>query len=644
MRGLRRSMHAAAVFAVALAMHGCGQGNSGDSVVSGLIPTTGPDSFLLFPNPLVRQDGTSEINSAAYASAYYTAIDPNNAKDTLEKWKAANGFGGGTGTQSSVVFGDVRDLGYGRRMTGRQNGDGTIAFLVENYLVNVGPEYGNSALNLEAAVLQDRRWIASVNGIEFSPGPGGGTSFAKYFSFNPVTGTRDLFIDLDGRGAKAMPGVCISCHGGRGDPLTPPGATGHPLFPMAQNSVSQKRGDIEGRFVPFEVDGFNFSTLAGYTRSAQEAALKQMNKLVLCTYPLPTPSALPEDACRRPAVAGDYQGPAAAFLKAVYGGDSMPNAAYADAYIPAGWLGATQTRLYQNVVVPACRSCHLVRGNGFQSDLDFDTFAKFQGFADRTKALATDRGNMPLAKIIYENFWNSTQATGLADFLQGQGHSVRDAAGAILRPGRPVAIPGPDRTITQGATTLSAEGSLYATAYTWSIVSGPNGTVPPVNATLSNATTPRPVFNASADGAYVLQLVASKGAAQSDTARVNLLVNAALTPAPSTIRFSNIKTAVQSSGCTGCHAAGGPPLTFVSTIDRNGDGKTDATDDDWFYAEVRGRINFTDLVASPLLRKPSGNHHGGGQRPGFDTTAQPGLAARATYDLFLNWILNGAPQ
>lgn len=130
-------------------------------------------------------------------------------------------------------------------------------------------------------MLQDRRWIASFNAVEFSPGPGGGASFAKYFSFNPVTGVRDLAIDLDGRGAKAMPGVCIACHGGRGDPLTPPDATGHPLFPLVLSSASQKRGDVQGLLMPFEVDGFDFSAAAGFTRTDQEAALKQMNKLVL---------------------------------------------------------------------------------------------------------------------------------------------------------------------------------------------------------------------------------------------------------------------------------------------------------------------------------------------------------------------------
>ena len=78
-------------------------------------------------------------------------------------------------------------------------------------------------------------------------------------------------------------------------------------------------------------------------------------------------------------------------------------------------------------------------------------------------------------------------------------------------------------------------------------------------------------------------------------------------------------------------------------IDRNGDGRVDATDNLWFYTELRGRINFTDIVASPLLRKPSGNHHAGGQLSGFNTSFPPGHAARSDYDLVLNWILNGAP-
>jgi len=643
--GLGRVLACGAALAGFLQLASCGQGNSGDTTAPPANGTpSAPNSFLLFPNPQLQADGTLQTDSVAYTQAYYRAIDPNNDKDTLAKWKAANQFDSGSGTQVSTVFGDVRDLGYGRRMTARQNIDGTVAIVVENYLVKTGVAYQYSTLNLDAAVLQDPRWHDTTNAIEFSPGPGGGASFVKFFNFDVATGQRQLTVDLDGRGQKAMPGPCAVCHGGRGDPLTPPDASGNPLFPLVQNSVSQKRGDIQARMLPLEVGTFDFSASAGFTRASQEAALKQINQMVLCSYPIPAASVFPEDACRRAATFTEYRGPAAAFIKSVYGGDGMPNPAYSDSFVPAGWSSAGQSSLYQNVIAYSCRSCHFVRGIGFQSDIDFDTFAKFQGFADRIRIHVYDRGNMPLAKLQFDDFWRSTQPDTLATFLQGLGFTTRDAAGAVLRPGRPVADPGPDRTITQGPATLSGSGSLYSSTFAWSLVSGPDGTVPPANVSLTNTASAQATFNATANGTYVVQLVTGDGTTPSVPVQLRLVVNNALSPAPAAVRFSDIKTIMQTTGCTGCHTPGGPPPVLFANIDRNGDGVIDATDDLWFYADVRGRINFTDLVASPLLRKPSGNHHGGGLRPGFDTSATPGQAARANYDLFLNWILNGAPQ
>jgi hypothetical protein len=87
-----------------------------------------------------------------------------------------------------------------------------------------------------------------------------------------------------------------------------------------------------------------------------------------------------------------------------------------------------------------------------------------------------------------------------------------------------------------------------------------------------------------------------------------------------------------------------PTPVFYTNEDRNGDGAVgDATDDAWFHEELRGLVDFTDLAASPLLRKPAGHHHGGGGIGGFDDRGDPGAPERASYDLFLNWILNGAP-
>jgi mono/diheme cytochrome c family protein len=641
-----RSPAALALAAAALTLAACGGGGSpGDVRPAGdppLVAVSGPDSFLLFPNPQKQPDGTLQTDTPAYAQAYYAAIDPANAKDTLAKWKAANGFDSGSGTQVAVVFGDKRDLGYGRRMVARQNADGTLAFMVENYLVEAAAGYAYSLLNLDAAVVRDTRHLIGVNGIEFSPGPGGGASFAKFFNFNAQSGARELEVDLDGRGMKAMPGPCISCHGGRGDALMPADASGKARFNLVQNTASGARGDVQARLHPFEVDAFDFSATPGFTRADQEAALKTINRMVLCSYPLPAPSPFPEDACRRVATDNEWQGTAAALVKSFYGGDGLPSPTFSDTYVPLSWQAAGQTTLYQQVIAPACRTCHLMRGTGAQSDIDFATWEKFRPYAERTKVHLFERGNMPLAKIVYDAFWRSSGPAVLANFLQGEGFTVRDASGAVPMPGRPVADPGPSRVVGQGTTRLSAAASLYANGYAWSIVSGPAG------ATLAEANTAQPTFTATANGTWTLQLVASNGSMQSAPARIDIVVNGALAPAPAAVRFADIKAAMQEGNtCTTCHSPTGsglrPPVHYTND-DRNGDGIAgDAADDAWFHAEVRSRVNFTDLAASPLLRKPSGNHHNGGQLVGFDATAAPGDPARAKYDLFLNWILAGAP-
>jgi mono/diheme cytochrome c family protein len=638
------------VAAAALMLAACGGGGSPGDVHPGTDPAVvpgEPKAFLVFPNPQVQPDGSLQTTSPAYAQAYYAAIDPNNAKDTLAKWKAANNFDTGTGTQITVVFGDVRDLGFGRRITARQNADGTLAFFTENYLVKTGGAYAFSPINLEAAIVRDPNALVYVAGIEFSPGPAGGVSFAKYFNFNIATGVRENMADVDGRGDKAMPGPCIACHGGRADALMPSDASGKPRFNLLLNAVSGVRGDVLGQLPPFEVSTFQFSDKPGYTRTEQEPMLKTLNKWVLCSYPLSSPSTFPEDACRRAASSGEWQGAAAALIKAAYGGDGLPNLAYAEPAAPASWAAAGQTSLYETVVAPACRVCHLMRGTGRQSDIDFATYDKFQSYASRIFATVIDRGDMPLAKLVYDTFHASAGEPALADFLVSHGLPARGASGAVLRPGRPIADPGPDRVVRQGATQLSAGNSLFADTYAWSIVSGPGGAVPPRSATLTNANTAQPTFDATSDGTYVLSLVASNGSDRSAPRSLSLVVQNALRPDPSAIRFADIKAALQDGQeCQGCHAPASPlhpPIAFTN-YDRDGNGAIAPADDAWFYAEVRSRINFTEISASALLQKPAGQHHFGGLGKGFDASLAPGQPGRAKYDLFQNWILNGAPQ
>ena len=626
---------------------GGGTGSSANSNTAASVATSGPpsiDKFLLFPNPQMQDDSTLQINSAAYSNAYYNAIDPTNARDTLEHFKTVNGFGSG-GNEVSVTIGDKRDLGYGRRITGRSNSDGTIAFYVENFMVG---GYGNySQLNGDAAVLNETRWHIGTNAIEYSPGPAGGVSFVKFYTFAPITGQRVLVADLDGRGTKAMPTICINCHGGRGDALTPDGQ-----FQKVNYLPSGARGDVGAKTHILEPNAFDFSSISGFTRASLEAKLKELNKMVLCTYPKPASETTGAfDGCRRTATAHEYQGTAAAQIKNMYGGDNLPNATAetTDSYMPGDWASSGQQSLYTSTINNSCRVCHSVLGTGNQSDINFESFTKFDSYADRIKVHVVDRGNMPLAKLVYDKYWTTPSAYGaMAQYLAGKGY-----ADASAQPGRPIADPGPDRVIKSNTSTLSAAMSLFSTSYQWTVTSG--------SATLVNASTARPTFTANGgDGTYTVKLITSNGASTSLPKTLTIVVNSALTWDPQAVAFNSatpanqirdiLQSNVGSSGCVSCHAdsvASPLPPVFYNDYDRAGTGVaagTDAVNRNWLYTEVRSRINFTDIAGSPLLRKPSGNHHNGAQRQGFDTSKTPGDINREGYDKFVAWILRGAPE
>lgn len=288
----------------------------------------------------------------------------------------------------------------------------------------------------------------------------------------------------------------------------------------------------------------------------------------------------------------------------------------------------------------ACRVCHLLRGTG-TSDIDFNTFQHFDAYKDRIKVHVVDRGNMPLAKLVTENNCRCARhVPRLTDYL-----------GDTKMPGRPIADPGPDRGRQAGREHSSAAMSLFSSSYQVAVVARPE--VP----WSINATSAAPTFTATQDGTYEVRLVASNSAGTASApATLTIVVDSTLPYTPTALRFAQIKTLLQAGagGCDTCHRPGGdagavpagsviPPMDVDFDRAATGDAN-DATNLHWLYTEVRGRINFTDIVASPLLRKPSGNHHNGGSRPGFNASQTPGNVGRADYDMVLNWILNGAPE
>ena len=109
------------VLVLSLAVIGCSKSNNADPQAAP-IGTTDTNRFWLFPNP--GRDPASSVfttNEASYAQAYYDAIDPTDARATLNGFKTTNGFGTTVAgvSEVNVIFRDVKDLGYGRKMTVR---------------------------------------------------------------------------------------------------------------------------------------------------------------------------------------------------------------------------------------------------------------------------------------------------------------------------------------------------------------------------------------------------------------------------------------------------------------------------------------------------------------------------------------------
>ena len=218
----------AAMALLSLVLTGCSKSNSSDPATAP-VGSSDTNRFWIFPNPgRDPATGLFTTNVASYAQAYYDAIDPNDSRATLNGFRTTNGFGTTVAgvEEIEIIFRDVNDLGYGRKMTVRFTNSGYagwpgthwVAVHVGNYQVTPFAGLDYSTLNLEAAINANPNFHVGTNAIEYTTAPNG-LKFAKFYTYDPDTGARLDTVNLDGRGAKAMPSVCVNCHGGRADPL-----------------------------------------------------------------------------------------------------------------------------------------------------------------------------------------------------------------------------------------------------------------------------------------------------------------------------------------------------------------------------------------------------------------------------------------
>lgn len=391
------------------------------SIFSNTIPLD-PNTFLTMLERFVPEDDVSE-------TAYYAAIDPAGKKTTYADWLVETGFINNVGEYSTtgaftdhadvaVTHQNVADLGFIRRVrircepTCEEPTD--IYSVIENY-----PTFDDAAARTNRLASVTMEWTSAADGSRPS------RNFVTFYAYkgnddrNELSG--DPFQpDLDGRGQKAIPGLCNTCHGGAPRTLTSAG-------------TYRANGNTGGLFLPMDLDNFAFdpNPARHLSRAEQEAEYKKMNQVVLKTRL--SKMVFDEVAGFNRLEAGHE------LIEGWYGGPGMPNATFDGEFVPAGWLEPLAPpeaeELYLKAVAPACRACHAQQ----KRELDFGTYDGFMVFEDAHKELVLSiecgldddgSGNdnqsvMPLAKETYEIFWATGQADVFIDHLGAVDCSAR---------------------------------------------------------------------------------------------------------------------------------------------------------------------------------------------------------------------------
>lgn len=577
--------------------------------------------FLQF----INRSSPLHQETAATASAYYASIDPLGKRANFAGFLATNGFTNnpnGFSSDAVAVYQNDYDLGFGRRMFVRRLANGDVASYVENYA------------NLEAAKLNgfdptSQTGLIATVAMEFravnpniSDTQDPENKATTFYVYNP-DGSRALSVDLDGRGSRFVPGLCNGCHGGRPKKV----------------SLDQYTdfGDTGGRFLTWDLNTYIFDAdpASSFSRANQETQFRNMNASVMLTNPT--------DAQRE-------------LIYGWYGSNSAPDRArnnrdariarqlldesdirtrtdkkFDGNFVPSGWSNASN--LYTRVIAPYCRACHVVRGkNPVQTSIDFRSYNDFMVFKTRTQDLVFDQSVMPMALRTFDKFWNDSPNT--ANILAQHINSPRllEDQLTIMRPGRPVAYPGPFRRAPLGRVDLNGKGSFYAAgvnAFSWNL-STPAGS----SAVLQGATTANPFFIADVPGDYIAQLIVNDELPEtppSPPAEVVIRVDADLSP----ISFiSNVvpylsgqNSAVFGQGCAlqGCHNS-----TSQLKLPNFGDPFA-------IHSNMLDFVDIDDPLHSRIITQPSAETpHGGQVRPFFESRVKPG------YDAMLRWIVEGA--
>jgi hypothetical protein len=251
--------------------------------------------------------------------------------------------------------------------------------------------------------------------------------FAYFKDDSPLTTAQ-----LDSEGQKALPGLCLACHGGT----------------YQSSAQGIPRVFSRGNFLPFDTSTFIFAPDATVTEVAQRESFRKLNQFVKSTNPLPTITDLIDgwyqwcggvgkagcytDEQNHPFIPGESCSnnqtcPSVCPTLT----DSNGNLRASNSQVSCGWGNATgiapteygaarfdARAFYTQVIAKECRTCHVALADRFNLE-NYNVWHEQQSLVE-SDVFGTHR--MPYGEVPFVDFWSGkpgTNGEAAKDFMKG---------------------------------------------------------------------------------------------------------------------------------------------------------------------------------------------------------------------------------
>jgi hypothetical protein len=353
---------------------------------------------------------------------YYSSVDPGGLRTTFVAFKSQNGL---SADPSTPVAGEIvaqyansGDLGFGRDMHCLKKANGDVACYVTNYgngFSNIFPGDGTSDTD-DAQAAETRSAVnfsheVATVAMEYTVNENDalGPRVVKFYVYKkdfPNVGdyNRSISANLDGRGERPVPQLCMICHGGQ-----VPQESGNPAIPLFGTTAQV---NLHSRFLPFDYRFYTFadtavpSRTAAVWKSTQDPGFQDLNQQIVNAAPV--------------APAAD---PIHELVTGLYSNGGVPP--QAPNFVVPGWAnGASanapaQASFYTGVIANGCRGCHTAQPF---SQLQFNTSNVFINVSAPSSPVPVAANNklmlgtaqsrvcgdytMPHALRTHDIFWN----------------------------------------------------------------------------------------------------------------------------------------------------------------------------------------------------------------------------------------------